>query len=148
MANGSVALHVALEPAQDAPARATAGTPSAAATEIEIGVAVANACEALGVALAEGSAPMHAETRTLNGEKLAVVVELWLHHFGEIDDFRGLAQREGVRALRARHGEVLRQQLGENVPETAIVRTFDELCSWVVTAAAQVTAVERVFRAN
>ena len=98
------------------------GKPAAApaATAIQIGVAIADAVEAIGIALAEGGAPMRAEIRTLNGERLAAVVELWLHHFGEIDDFRGLAQREGRRVLLERHAAEMRQQLGEDVPETAI----------------------------
>jgi hypothetical protein len=91
---------------------------------------------------------MRAETRALNGEKLAAVVTLWLDHIGEIDDFRGLALAAGRRVLLERHAAGLRQQLGANVPEAAIARTFDELCGHIITVANQVAAIEMAFRSN
>jgi hypothetical protein len=132
-------------PVEPISSKAKPATPPVA---IQIGSAMADAVDALGVAMAEGDIPMRPGTRTLNGEKLAVVVELWLHHFGEIDDFRGLAQREGRRVLLERHAAGLRQQLGANVPETAIATTFDELCGHIVTIAGQVAAIEAVYRSN
>jgi hypothetical protein len=147
MANGAtVRLPLAGEPVSTPAKAKPAAAP--AATAIQIGTAMADAVEALGVALVEGGTPMRAETRTLNGEKLAAVVELQLAHFGETDDFRGLAQREGRRVLLERHAAGLRQQLGANVPEAAIARTFDELCICVVTVANQVAAIEAAFRTN
>jgi hypothetical protein len=144
MATNGVAVALPVEPT---PTQAKPAAPPAA-TAIQVGEAVADAVEALGRGLAEGGAPMRAETRALNGEKLAAIVEIWLHHFGEIDDFRGLAQREGVRALRARHGEALRQQIGADCSEQAITGTFDELCGHIVTIAGQVAAIEAVYRSN
>jgi hypothetical protein len=142
MANGAT---VALLPPTSGLASTCAKTEPS--TAIQIGIAVANACEALGVALAEG-ARMCAGTRALNGERLAAVVTLWLDHIGEIDDFRALAQREGCRELVARHAAEMCQLLGENVPDTAIAKTFDELCGYIVAAAGQVTAIELAYRAH
>jgi hypothetical protein len=139
--NGAAALHIV--PAPESKDIAT-GKP----IEAEVGIAVANACEAFGIALAEGGAPMRAETRKLNGEKLAVVVELWLDHFGQVDDFRALAQRAGCSALLERHAVGMRQLLGADVPDAAMTRTFDELCACVVSTAGQVAAVEAAYRSN
>jgi hypothetical protein len=146
MANGTAVRLplVTFEPTSAKPAAAPA------ATAIQIGEAVASAVEAVGLALidTESGTPLRAEIRTLNGEKIAVVVTLWLDHLGESDDFRGLAQREGRRVLLERHGEALRQQLGANVPEAVIARCVDELCGWITTIAGQVAAVEAVYRSN
>jgi hypothetical protein len=142
MANGSAALHLV-------PASESENTSAPrAGIEVEIGIAVANACEAFGVALAEENIPMRAETRTLNGEKLAVLVELWLAHLGEVDDFRGLAQRAGCSALLERHGKAIHQLLGAGVPETTITECIGELCGLVLGVANEVAAVESVMRAN
>jgi len=116
-------------------------------TAIQIGSAVADAVEAFTRAMAEESIPMRPETRTLNGEKLAVVVELWLDH-REVDDFRSLALRAGCSALLERHAVGMRQLLGADVPDAAMVRTFDQLCACVVSTAGQVAAVEAVYRSN
>lgn len=140
MANGAALARLPFDP-PSTPIAATVGEP----IENKVGIAVADACEAFGVALAEGGNPMRTETRRLNGERLAAVVELWLAH-RDIDDFRALAQREGSRTLLARHAAGMRQ--GADIPEMAIARTFDELCSLVVTVAGQVAATEAAFRMN
>jgi hypothetical protein len=149
MANGVAALPLAFEPAPESK-DAAVGSPGAApaATAIQVGVAVANACEAVGIALAEGGAPMRAETRAMSGERLAVVVEHLLAHLGEIDGWRDLAQREGRRVLLERHAAGMRQQLGADTPAAAIARTFDELCGYIITAAIQVAAIELAYRSN
>jgi hypothetical protein len=149
MANGAVA-RLPFDP-PSAPA-ATAGKPGAAsaATAIQVGVAMADAVEFVGRALidVEGGAPLRAATRELGGTRIAAVVTLWLDHFGEIDDFRSLAQREGCRVLLERHAAEMRQQLDKDIPDAAIADTFDELCACVVTAANEVVAIEMAYRTN
>jgi hypothetical protein len=119
-----------------------------AAMAIQIGIAVADACEALGVALAEGGTPMRPETRKLSGEKLAVVVELQLASIGTMPDFSGVAVVEGCRVLLERHAAGMYRVLGENVPEAAVAKTFNELCGHIIIAAKQVTAIELAYRSN
>jgi hypothetical protein len=145
MANGAVA-RLPFDP----PSTSAGAKPAAPPVAIQIGDAMADAVEFVGRALVdvEGGAPLHAATRELGGTRIAAVVTLWLDHLGEIDNFRGLAQREGCRVLLARHAAEMRQQLGADCSEAALTECFDELCSWVITVAAQVTAVERVFRAH
>jgi hypothetical protein len=144
-----VAVALPVEPAETKPGTVSGfSTP----TEIErsIGEATASAVEALIVALidSEGGAPMRPEIKALNGEKLAVVVELWLAHLGEVDDWRGLALAAGRSAILERHGEALRQQIGAGVSDAAIAGCIDELCGWVVTVAGQVAAIEAAYRSN
>jgi hypothetical protein len=151
MANGSVALHVAIAPAQDAPVEATS-KPGAcpAAPEITIGVAVASAVEALVQMLidVDGGAPLRAEIRTLGGDRLAMVVEHLLAHLDEVDNWRDHAQQEGVRLLHERYGAALRQHLDTDVSGATIDAALNELCALVITAAVQVSAIELAMRAN
>jgi hypothetical protein len=148
MANGAT---VALLPPASGPAPAQA-KPAAppAATAIQIGSAVADAVEALIVALidTESGAPLRPETKALNGEKIAQVVELQLDALGEVDDFRNLALAAGRSAILERHGEALHRLLGAGVPETAIVECIDELCGHIITVATEVAAVEAVYRSH
>jgi hypothetical protein len=145
MPNGVAALH--LVPAPESK-DAAVGKPDAG-IETAIGIAMAAAAEAFARALTdvEEGASLRAASRELGGERIAAVATIWLDH-REIDDFRGLAQREGVRALQTRYGEALHQQLGADCSETAIAECFDKLCAWVTTVAGQVVATEMAFRLN
>ena len=148
MANGHRALSLVFEPPSDL-ANEPLPTPRVP-IDTTIGPAVVGAVEALVQMLidVEGGTPLRAETRTLGGDRLAVVVEHLLTHHGEIDGWRDLAQREGMRSLHERYGTDLRQQLGTDVSGAAIDAALSELCAQVITAAGQVAAIERVFRAN
>jgi hypothetical protein len=144
MANGTPALKLVPAPeSKDTPAEATA-------IGVAIGPAMADSVEALGLALidTESGAPLRAEIRTLNGEKLAQIVELQMAHLGEIENFAVVALAEGRRVLLERHRAGLHRQLGADVPEEAIVGCIDELCGWILTIAGRVTATEMAFRSN
>ena len=148
MANGHRALSLVFEPPSDLANEPMPTSP--VPIDAMIGTAIVGAVEAVGLMLidVEGGAPLRAETRTLGGDRLAVVVEHLLAHPGEIDDWRDLAQREGMRSLHQRYGTALRQQLGADVSGAVIDAALSELCALVITAAGQVAAIERVFRAN
>jgi hypothetical protein len=115
--------------------------------KIALGQAMADAVEALGAGLADLDAGgrLSDANRARGGETIAAVVELQLATLGQIDDFRGLAQREGCRILHARHGAALRQQLGT---DAGIDYTFSVLLSHILAVATKVSAIEAVYRSN
>jgi hypothetical protein len=138
MANG-VAVRLAPEP-----------TPASPSTQegikVELGRLMADAVEALGRSLADYDAGgLTAANRARGGETIAAVVELRLATLGEMPEFADVALVEGKRILHARHGAMLRQQLGSNA---GIDDVFGELLSHVLAVATKVSAIEAVYRSN
>jgi hypothetical protein len=140
MASNGVAVALPVEPIS------SKVKPAAPPVAIQIGEAMADACEALGRSLADLDAGgLTAANRARGGETIAAVVEMQLAHFGAFD-FGAVASATGRHALLQRHGTALRQLLGAGVPEEAITGCIDELLSQILAVANKVAAVERVFR--
>jgi hypothetical protein len=140
MPKNGIAVRLAPEPISAKPGAAPA------ATAIQIGVAMADAVEALGAGLADYDAGGLTDTnRARGGVTIAKIVEMQLAALGDMPDFSAVALAEGKRILLARHGATLRQHLGT---DAGIDDTFDMLLSHILAVATKVSAIEAVYRAN
>jgi hypothetical protein len=102
MSNGSALASLPLPQAPSAPAPPRAGAKGG--IELEIGQAAADAATVLSVAMLEFQANgrMTPSTRSAGAERIDRLAQLELDTLGEIDNFAGIARREGVRQLRKR----------------------------------------------
>jgi hypothetical protein len=140
MANGSAALHLVPAPESENTSAPRAGI------ETAIGIAMADAVEAVGRSLADFDAGgLTPASRTRGGETVAALVELQLSALGTMPEFADVALAEGRNVLNARHRATLHRQLGT---DAGIDATFNMLLSHVLEVTAKVVAVERVFRAH
>jgi hypothetical protein len=147
MANGHAAL-LLLAPE---PAGAPTGKPSAApdlptaGIELEIGAATVGAVLAIAFAItAYAKSGQFTDTaRTVGGECLSKLAMLRLNTFGRIDDFSGIAHKQGRNILCARHGVALREQL--NLDEAGLEKALAELIGYAVTIAEKVARDEQAF---
>jgi hypothetical protein len=144
MANGVTARLLPFPEPAPAIAQPAAGKPAAAraATEIEValGPAMADSVEALGLALidTESGAPLRAEIRTLNGEKLAQIVELrWLTSARSTIG-AGLHLQQAAVCCSDGAAQGCASAVPHVPEERRSSESLDQLLSWVLTVASQV----------
>ena len=144
MANGSAVALLELEPLSATPCAAKPGG-AATGIEVQIGEATVGAVLAIAFAItAYASSGQFTDTaRTIGGERLSKLAMLRLNTFGQIDDFSGIAHRQGRNILFARHGVALREQL--NLDEAGLEQALAELIGYAVTIAEKVAADELAF---
>src|SRR4051812_11015095 len=105
MPNGAAALHLVSEPpSAPSPVKSTTTTPAVApSTDLERRIGEAAAGAALAVAYAMSAYAASGQftdmARTVGGDCLGKLAQLRLDTLGQIDDFSGIAKREGSRAL-------------------------------------------------
>jgi hypothetical protein len=145
MPNGTAALKL-LEPPAAPCAKATPGAaPAATGIELEIGAATASAVVAIAYAMtAYASTGQFTDAaKTIGGSALSKLALLRLNTFGQIDDFSGIAHKQGRNALYARHGAALREQL--RLDEAGLEQALAELIGYAVGISEKVAADEQAF---
>lgn len=118
--------------------------------ERQIGEAAAGAALAVSYAMSVYAADgqLNDVVRTVGGDSLGKLAQLRLDTLGQIDDFSGIAKREGRRALFRRHGAALHQL---NLDTAGGEKAFSELVCMAVSIAEKVAHDEQIFlqaRAN
>jgi hypothetical protein len=113
--------------------------------EKKIGEATADACIILSASMIafHETGRLPATLKEAGGEKIARLATLELDSF-EIDDFAGIARREGLIRLRQLLDTEFFQKHGANAGDKTLAIILDG----VLEIVARVVAVERVLRAN
>jgi hypothetical protein len=147
MPNGATALHLAFEPAPDAPTGATAGKPDAAPAATEIAIGEATAAAACVVARAMSDYRLHGvldpTIKLAGGEQIAKVATLQLDHGLGDRAFAVMAREHGKLQLQQYVDAGFCQHCSPADIETAIDLAIDSVLE-IVT---RVVKDERTFRA-
>ena len=121
-------------------------SPPAKDIEHQIGIATAEACTVLGAAMLKFHATgmMTSATKAADAEKNAKLAMLELDTLGELDDFAGIAYKEGLCRLRKLLVAEFFQKHGAKTDDTVL----SNLISNVLEISQKIVALEKKLRAN